>query len=56
MGHRLAAPSDSNCTCAIHGGVVRRSVADAASGVRVDCLPLFPKCQYQFAHDAVPLT
>ena len=30
-------------------------VADAASGVRVDYLPLFPKCQYQFAHDAVPL-
>jgi uncharacterized protein (DUF608 family) len=30
-------------------------VADAASGVRVGYLPLFPKCQYQFTHDAVPL-
>ena len=30
-------------------------VADAASGVRVDYLALFPKCKYKFAHDAMPL-
>jgi len=30
-------------------------VADAATGVRVSYLPLFPECQYTFAHDAVPL-
>ncbi|MCY3018262.1 MAG: GH116 family glycosyl-hydrolase [Planctomycetota bacterium] len=30
-------------------------VAGAASGMRVGYLPLFPKCQYTFQHDAIPL-
>ena len=30
-------------------------VANTASGMRVDYLPLFPKCQYKFAQDALPL-
>ena len=30
-------------------------VASAATGVRAEYLPLFPKCHYKFAHDALPL-